>query len=112
MSTNNDKNDHVSLQLSLEIDKEVTEFSLILSQTNFSKISTRQFWSKYKLSMPNLYKLFLYVLTISASSAIIERYFSICGVVCKQRASNISKETIIMRSMLKVNMAHLESDDY
>ena len=60
---------------SLEIDKEVTEFSLILSRKNFAKISTRQFWSKYKLTLSNLYKLFFCVLTISAS---------ISGVVCKQ----------------------------
>ena len=108
VASNIDKTNVVSFQLSLEIDKEVKEFTLILTETSFKKLCTRQFWIKYQLRMPNLYKLFLYFMTISASSAIIERYFSICGVVCKQRSSNISEETIITRSMLKVNMSHLE----
>ena len=38
------------------------------------------------------------------SSAFIERFFSICGVVCTRRATNMKADLIIKRSMLKSNI--------
>lgn len=42
---------------------------------------------------------------IPASSAFIERFFSLCGIVTSNnKARNLNAETIINRSMLKANM--------
>ena len=48
------------------------------------------------------------MLNIPSSSASIERFFSICGVICTQRRGNMDPDTIIKRSMLKVNVTLLE----
>jgi len=43
------------------------------------------------------------LLNIQSSSAFVERFFSICGIICKKRASNMKNKLIIMRSMMKAN---------
>jgi len=40
-------------------------------------------------------------------SAYVERFYSICGNICKNKSGNMSADTIITRSMLKANMAIL-----
>lgn len=67
-------------------------------------IKTGEFWQNNKKILPNLYDLMLMLLNIPPSSAHIERYFSICGVICDQRSTNIKDELIIARSLLKVNI--------
>lgn len=57
-----------------------------------------------KTNFPNLFKLYVRFSSIPASSAFIERFFSICGVVCKQRAGNSSDDLLITRSFLKCNI--------
>ena len=75
-------------------------------------ISTKLFWQKNALQLPNLYEIALVLLNVQASSAFIERFFSICGVVCSRRATNMKPDLIIKRSMLKSNihiLNHLNS---
>ena len=40
-------------------------------------ISTKLFWQKNALQLPNLYEIALVLLNVQASSAFIERFFSI-----------------------------------
>ena len=47
-------------------------------------------------------KLALLLSTIQSTSAFIERFFSVCGVVWKPMASNMKDDLIIKRSILKV----------
>lgn len=47
------------------------------------------------------------LLNIKSSSAIIERFFSICGIVNDKRRQNMSDELLITRSLLKANMSTL-----
>ena len=54
--------------------------------------------------MPLLAKLAVILSNIPSSSAYIERFYRICGNVCKQRAGNMSSDTIINRSVLKANI--------
>jgi tRNA/tmRNA/rRNA uracil-C5-methylase (TrmA/RlmC/RlmD family) len=75
-------------------------------------ISTKLFWQRNALQLPNLYEIALILLNVQASSAFIERFFSICGVVCSRRATNMKPDLIIKRSMLKSNihiLNHLNS---
>lgn len=54
--------------------------------------------------MPIFFNLAIITLSIPASSAYIERFFSVSGVVCANTRSFIMKDDlIIMRSMLKAN---------
>ncbi len=75
-------------------------------------ISTKLFWQKNALQLPNLNEIALVLLNVQASSAFIERFFSICGVVFSRRATNMKPDLIIKRSMLKSNiyiLNHLNS---
>ena len=54
--------------------------------------------------MPNLFKLTVILLNIKSSSAFIERYFSISGIICDKRRLSMKDDLIIMRSMMKTNM--------
>ena len=72
-------------------------------------ITTKMFWIENRKTLPSLYKLAQRLLTIPASSAFIERFFSVCGVICKKRCGNMSDELKIMRSFLKCNIDILNS---
>ena len=46
----------------------------------------------------------LRLLSIPASSAFFERFFSICGTVCTKRNGNMGDDLLIKRSFLKSNL--------
>jgi len=58
--------------------------------------------------MPKLRELFLLLSNIPSTSAYIERFFSITGLVCDKRRLQMSDDLIERRSMLKVNMSQVE----
>ena len=97
-----------------EIQDEVKLFTktIIEVTTDYAKkkkhFSNQDFWLKYTQQFPNLTKLANILLNVPCSSAFIERFFSICGVICKQRASNMKDDLIITRAMLKSNMKILK----
>ena len=99
-----------TFKINKELEKEILIFSEILADIEKLKTfdSTSDFWKQNKSKIPKLYDLSKILLNISASSAFIERYFSICGFVCDRRRLNMNDELIIMRCMLKVNLAILE----
>ena len=96
------------------VELEINAFRLKVKNQMFieNPISTKLFWQKNALQLPNLYEIALLLLNVQASSALIERFFSICGVVCSRRATNMKPDLIIKRSMLKSNihiLNHLNS---
>lgn len=102
----NKKNEAGKFKISIELDNEIANYSRILSQTEYLKTcrSSTQFWIKNSNSMPKLSSLALLLLNIPASSAHVERFFSICGAVCKQSSLGMKDDLIILRSMLKANL--------
>ena len=82
-------------------------FRELVSNESFLKakdISTKGFWLENRNKFPNLAKLANILLNIPSSSAFIERFFSICGVVCKQRSMAMTDLLIITRALLKTNI--------
>lgn len=80
------------------IKNDVQFFKTLISNASFT--STKQFWLNNKINMPYLFKLAQRLLNIPATSACIERYFSISGIVASSDVPNISDNLIIKRSML------------
>jgi hypothetical protein len=94
-----------------EIDKEISEYLAFLNQANLKKLNlSNAFWCENIGTYPYLGKLAREMLNIPASTAFIERYFSLCGVICNQRASNMHTDLITMRCMLKSNLSILFDD--
>lgn len=77
--------------------------------TSKQKFSTKNFWNRYSIKLPLLTQLAKLLINVPASSAFIERFFSICGVICKDRAGNSDDDLIITRSLLQVNIEILNS---
>jgi len=97
--------------LSIKLEKEKLEFIHQLETTNLkdkSLKSTSKFLLKYQLKYPSLFQLSLILYNIPASSAFIERFYSLSGNVCKSRSGNLSAETIIAKCMLKSNLEILK----
>jgi len=94
-----------------DTEKELSRFNnLILDTDLMSKVKNSvEFWKKYYSEMPLLSELFTILDNIPAASAQIERFFSMTGLVCDKRRLRMTKELIIMRSMLLANMSILQN---
>jgi len=106
-----ESNDGYLLKFKRDIEREVNLFldNFNNDETIASHLkSTKDFWTKNRLALPILYACTCKIVSIPASSAYIERFFSICGVVCKNRAMNMNDELIICKCMLKANMKLLD----
>lgn len=97
----------VSSRSDLESEKAI--FLNLIKDKCISANSTTSFWKRFQSKLPNLSIVARQLLNIPASSAFIERFFSICGVVCTQRRGRMDEDMIIKRSMLKVNLDLLTS---
>lgn len=86
------------------IDNEKIEFFNLIEEKNLQTSSTKIFWMKNKIVLPYLKALAENLLNIPSSAAYIERYYSLCGNVCKTKCGNMGKNQIITRSLLKANM--------
>lgn len=96
-------------KIEVELEKEAFKLADILSQVDkFKDITNMKFWNHYMDQMPRLARLALVLLNINVSSAFIERFFSICGIICKKNSGNMKDDLIITRSMLKANMKILD----
>ena len=60
-----------------------------------------------KEKLPHLKDLAEILLNIPSSAAFIERYYSLCGNICKTKSGNMcmGKKQIMKRSLLKANIA-------
>jgi len=92
------------------IEKQVDFFkTLVLQDELITKIcNNSEFWRKFQDKMPTLYSLALILENIPSTSAQIERFFSITGIICDKKRLRMTHEMIIMRSMLKANISVLE----
>ena len=94
--------------LKRNVSKEIDIFRKILCENNSKTItdshSTCQFWLINKEKLPYLSKLALLLMNINSSSAFIERYFSICGLVQDKRRMNISIDLFKKRCFLRANI--------
>ena len=97
----NERN-RVSTRSDIELEKII--FLELIKNKNIGGHSTTSFWNKFKSQLPLLSSVARQLLNIPSSGACIERFFSICGVICTQRRGNMSTDMIIKRSMLKVNL--------
>jgi hypothetical protein len=79
--------------------KEVVHFLSLINSEEFQekKMSTSQFWLKNQKEMPHLFDLALVLNCIICSAATIERFFSICGAICKQRHAKIFLFSILFQ---------------
>ncbi|CAF1029887.1 unnamed protein product, partial [Brachionus calyciflorus] len=93
-----------------QLEKEKLIFlRIVIDESNFDTNSSARFWNKFKKDVPFLGKLAIILLNIPSSSAYIERFYSICGAICKQNCGDMRKNTIIMRSVLKANIDLIEN---
>ena len=76
----------------------------LIESPNFNETSTPEFWTRNKKLMPKLSELALILFNIPASADFIERYYSLCGNICKNRCGNMTPQVIIQRSFLKSNI--------
>ncbi|RMZ95369.1 hypothetical protein BpHYR1_025973 [Brachionus plicatilis] len=79
---------------------------LIRDQTELQK-STKEFWSTNSSRLPILSSVAKKLFSIPASSAFVERYFSICGVVSSKRNQNIKSKNFICKNVLKLSFVNL-----
>ena len=78
-------------QLSNEIALFREKVTKEILKSNF-EMSTSSFWKQNAKRLPNLYNLAITLLNIQASSAFVERFFSICGVICTKRNTNMTDD--------------------
>ncbi len=88
-----------------EIKDEVNLFIKTISHSAFN--STETFWLEHKKSLPNLFRLALRLFSIPATTADIERFFSITGNTNSKTRANMSDELLEMLALLKVQRSTL-----
>jgi hypothetical protein len=95
-----------NIEIKNDITSETTELIKVFKDNDFlkEKFTSHQFWFKYESKFKLLSQLALILLNIPSSSAFIERFFSICGVICNKRSLNIGDDLLITRSLLKANI--------
>jgi len=93
-----------------QLEAEIVIFTEFISNSeNLKNLnSSNLFWQKNVLEIPKLGDLYLLLSNIPSTSAYIERFFSIAGLVCDKRRLQMSDDLIECRSMLKANMSQLE----
>ena len=92
----------LNLKKTEEINLEIRKFSDLIATDGFAKTnsSSNQFWKNNKQDYSHLCTLFIMFNAISASSAYIERFFSICGIISTQRNQNSNEDLFNARAMI------------
>ena len=110
LSHSNNMSEAYIFKRNRDLDNEISFFSSLLGDKEIiSYRSTKKFWGKFRIQLPNLFDLQVILLNISASTAFIERFFSISGIVCDIKRATMEEDLIIMRSMMKANISILNS---
>lgn len=88
------------------IDREIEILAEILHDAALVKSlkSNNTFWRQNAMKMPNLRKLYTILSNVCASSAYVERFFSITGFIADRRRLKMTPYFFITRCMLKTNM--------
>jgi hypothetical protein len=99
------------------MEKEKIVFFTLFDSDSFSgeSFSSSEFWASHaKIKKPVINSLTrcadvaMMLRNIPASSACVERFFSICGIVHHKRAGNMSDSTLENRAFLKTNLKIFE----
>ena len=86
------------------VSKQVEEYlSTIRKITKESRENTRLFWLKYENDWPELAAYTKAVLTVPASSAAVERVFSVGGAILRPSRRRLSDRLFEMLMFLKCN---------
>ena len=91
-----------------ELDAEVIKFTDIISKKINHTRSEKNFWEKFTKDLPKLTILYVKINSLPATSAFIERFFSLTGLVCEKRRMRMTEDLIEKRAILKANMTTLE----
>lgn len=107
--SNEDNNNSLNRQAMIsKLEKDKLTFLKITREANLSDKNNYEFWNIHQSEMPILSDLARKLLCILSSSACIERFFSICGVICTNRRGNMNPNMIRSRSLIKVNLDLIE----
>lgn len=92
-----------------QVDSEISKLKALLGNASYINAvhSSHKFWRDHGHEMPKLKKLFSILLNIPASSAFIERFFSIAGCVCDVKRGRMDPDLVRCRSLLKTNIKFL-----
>ena len=95
-------------EFQIKLNDELEKYKLLLYAKGKSIInttkSTSSFWREKSEKLPMLAKLAEILLNINSSSASVERYFSICGLVQNKRACNSDTQFFISKCVLRANL--------
>jgi len=91
----------------IKLKEEIDRYNIIVNNPVKEKTS-KIFWQNNAKAMLLLNELALTLLNIPSSSSFIERFFSVCGIVNRQRAGNMNDSTLINRAFLKANLDILD----
>lgn len=99
-------------ELQRKIDLEVENFSQLLRNNNGEVIKKTDynpdFWKLYSGNFPSLHKLAIIMLGIPASSAGIERFFSMCGFFSKKQSGNEDADFFMKKCIMRANLDIIE----
>jgi hypothetical protein len=99
---------NIAFHLKQEIEKFAPLFDVQSKAFKHYK-SNSTFWIDFKEKATLLNRLYMVLSNIPAGSSFIERFFSICGIVNKQRASNMTLGLFRARCLLKTNIKLLDA---
>ena len=101
------KNSHNNIS---ELSAPITEFKKeVALLENTANLHNAFFWSNNRDQLPALYRLNIILFNIPATSAHLERFFSVAGHINNSRAQNMSNTLLTRRAMLKVNIKLLDN---
>ena len=112
--TNKLKNFCNNMDTIKQLDDEITLFKSKICNNSFMKKlnfeNSAEFWkTEYQSEMPKLAELYFILNNIPSTSASIERFFSIAGIVNEKRRLRMRNDLITQRTMIKANMEVLEN---
>ena len=93
-----------------KLNQDIAKFMniFIMNTQSFTRYKrSSMFWIEKRNEFPLLYKLNLILSSIPASSAFIERFFSVTGLYSNKRNRNMKCQTLIRRSLLKANRKYI-----
>ena len=108
-SESEEESSNLTFSYTNSIIREKESFLRLLDETNLKSISsTKKFWISQSKVFPILSSVALILNNIPSNSAFVERFFSLCGIICHDKAGNMGDELIIKRSMIAANIKILD----
>jgi len=92
------------------LDGEILHFTELISNKQLiaSCKNSSSFWIKNSKKLPKLSELFIIINSVPASTAGIERYFNITGLINNDRRLRMMDDLVEMRSLFKANLPILD----